>query len=129
MIWLLCLAALGAPVTIEPPPQVGLQSMVLVLDELERPEPGVTVQVVHRPGLAGERQQAIGITDSRGVVRWTPHHGGVATLRAGDRRLPMVVAWQHTPLGTWVLLVLLGVAALGFAGYGVSSRRPGNRSR
>jgi len=86
--------------------------------DLGRPEPGATVQVVYRPGLDGERQRAIGITDSLGRVRWTPEVGGVAEVRAGQERRLVAVAWPSPPLGSVVLLVLIALSGLGFSGYG-----------
>ena len=121
--WLLVWGLALAQVTVDPPPRVGEESVVEVLDEFERAEPGATVQVVHRPGLDGERQIAIGITDSRGRVRWTPEVAGVAVLRAGDRRTPVVVGWTGVPPTTASLLAMLMLAAVGLMGYGLLPRR------
>jgi hypothetical protein len=121
---MLALSLAFAQVTVDPAPRVGVETVVEVVDELETAEPGATVQVTHRPGLDGERQIAIGITDSRGRVRWTPEMGGVAILRAGDRLAPVVVGWSAVPPATASLLVLLLLAALGLTGYGLLPRRP-----
>jgi hypothetical protein len=91
-------------------PVVGVPGLVTVhRDGL--PAAGVTVRVVHRPGLGGEREAAIGITDGLGRVRWTPELPGVSALRAGDDPLWVVVGaespWTGGTIGAVVLFVLL----------------------
>ena len=49
--WLLALGLGLAQVTVDPPPRVGEETVVEVMDEFETAEPGATVQVTHRPGL------------------------------------------------------------------------------
>lgn len=113
MIWWLTLAHAG--IRIEAPPVERQETVILVTDELGDPRPGETVRVIHRPGLAGERERAVGITDGRGRVRWTPEQPGIAELQAGDEPLRIRVAWARVPVATWLLLGLLacgGVAAL-----------------
>ena len=130
MIWVfaqLCWAG----VEITPPPAVGTESVIVVTGPDDQVQVGKTVTVVHRPELSGEHELAIGITDGRGRVRWTPESGGVAELRAGKETLPVTVAWSETPLSTGILLVLLGIAGLGALGYGLASsgRRAPSRAR
>ncbi len=116
------------PLSWDSAPRAGVESTLLLVDAQERPVPGATVQVVHRGGLGGERQRAIGITDSRGRVRWTPELPGVAEVRAGDARRPVAIAWSRRPVGTLAALALLVLAGLGFAGYGWTPRSARRRS-
>jgi len=118
MIFLLSTLAM-ASVELESPPVVGEPTVVKVLDDDDRPRSGETVRVVHRPGLAGEEEQAIGITDGRGRARWTPSTPGVAVIRAGDERQPAMVATSSPRVDTWLLIGLL--AAAGLAAIGVGS--------
>jgi hypothetical protein len=97
-------------------PSVGEPVRLTITDDADHPLPGQTVRVVHRPGLALEREQAIGITDARGQVEWTPAAAGLARLRAGDRVQPVQVAAPFpipTASAAFVLLVL-GLGALGW---------------
>src|SRR5690606_23043937 len=80
--WLASLA--WASITIEDPPRPGEETVVVVTDDAGRPRAGETVRVIHRPGLGGEREVAVGITDARGRVRWTPQMDGVTIVRAGE---------------------------------------------
>ncbi len=98
------------PVEVEPAPAQGLPSQVTVRRGSGQPAPGETVQVAYRPGLAGERVVAIGITDDQGRVTWTPDAPGVAHLLAGDERLGLTVTREALPLPT---LGLLGSLLLG----------------
>jgi len=123
--WLASLA--WASITIEDPPRPGEETVVVVTDDAGRPRAGETVRVIHRPGLGGEREVAVGITDARGRVRWTPQMDGVTVVRAGEERLSVRVTPAETPLGTVTLLVVLSLAALGSLGYGLV--RPGPKSR
>lgn len=100
MTWLLLCAAMAAQVQIEPPPVVGVQTVVSVVDSAGQGRPGETVRVVHRPGLDGERELAIGITDGFGRVAWTPDQAGVATVRAGASITPVRISWVGLPTGT-----------------------------
>lgn len=124
LLWLsLCLARAASTIAFEPEPVAGAETVILVTDDLSRPEPGATVQVVHRPGLAGERQVAIGITDSRGRVLWTPELGGVARVRAGEASVDVVVARSALPAGTATLLGLLFAGGLAAVLYGFTPHR------
>ena len=113
MIILLTMQLALASVTPAEPPRTGREVWVHVANE-DTPLAGETVRVLHRPGLHGETEIAIGITDSRGRVRWQPSKAGVAELRAGSET-QRVVVMSRPPTGTSVLLtllVLLGAGAL-----------------
>lgn len=117
-LWLLCTLAL-AGIEVEPAPAVGQESLVLVVDAEGAPLPGQTVRVVHRPDLHGQEEQAVGITDGRGRVRWSPSRAGVTQVRAGEEELELAVAWTTPPPGALVLLVLLLLAGILGLGYGL----------
>lgn len=104
-------------------PTVSIETTVTVVDAMGTPTPGATVRATYRPGLDGEREVAIGITDGLGRVRWTPDEGGVATLRAGQHRQRVVIARQHVPATSLTLLLLLFVASAVAAAYGLIPRR------
>ncbi|MBX2800924.1 MAG: hypothetical protein KTR31_24805 [Myxococcales bacterium] len=117
VLWLSHLAMAG--ITFESPPLHGAPTVVVVADDDGRPRAGETVRVVHRPGLSGEQEQAIGITDGRGRVRWTPAVPGRAEVRAGQEPLEVRVAWARAPLGTVLLLVLCALAGIVALGHGL----------
>lgn len=123
---LLAMELASAGIGTDAPPVQGTPTMVVLTDSEGRPRGGETVRVVHRPGLEGDREVAIGITDGLGRVRWTPDVAGVSELRAGDETLPLRVGWPALPLDTAILLALLGIAGLGAGGYGLGL---GKRSR
>lgn len=108
--WIACALA---DVVVDPPPKAGDASVVYVTDDLGSPRRGETVRVVHRPGTSFERERAIGITDGRGTIEWTPEQAGLATLRAGSTTVPLHIAWAEPPAGTLTLLSLLGLTATG----------------
>ncbi|NCG20161.1 MAG: hypothetical protein GWP91_14225 [Rhodobacterales bacterium] len=113
MIWLLFAdLTLGAIVTTAAPMQ-GDEVVIEVHHNDGRPRPGETVRVVHRPGLGGEQELAIGITDGLGRVRWTPESPGVAQLRAGDETQRIRIETNRPPLNTLLLLLLLALTSLG----------------
>ena len=113
MIWLLLAQiSIGAIVTTAPP-LLGTELVIEVQHNDGRPRPGETVRVVHRPGLGGEQELAIGITDGLGRVRWTPESPGVAVLRAGDETQSIRVTSDAPPVNTILLLVLLTLTSLG----------------
>mgnify|MGYP000043866742 CR=1 FL=1 len=103
-------AAVGDWVLLDLPDGDAPATVVEVLDADQHPRSGETVRVLHRPGLAGEEEQAIGITDGRGRVSWTPSSPGVAVVRAGEEREAVHIATTTPRLDTWLLLVLLGLA-------------------
>ena len=102
-----------AGITIDPSPVLGQESTIVVVSNDGAPAPGRTVQVSHRPGLAGEAEEAIGITDGLGRVRWTPSTAGVSILRAGEETRAIQVAWNAPPWDTlaWLILLILASGA------------------
>lgn len=122
MIWLLLTQLASAEVAMEIPPMVGSETVVLVRNDEGRPSAGETVRVVHRPGMAGELEIAIGITDGRGRVRWTPEVPGLAIVRADDETQQIQVARDDLPTGTLTLLVLMFLASMSGVAYGVLYR-------
>lgn len=102
-----------AEVTLEASPVAGVEVVVDVTEASGDPASGETVRVVHRPGLAGSRELAIGITDGRGRVRWTPAEGGVVRLRAGEQVLDLRVVPSRRPDLTVSVLAALGLLASG----------------
>lgn len=119
-----------ADVVVEPAPAEGVASTVKVTDAAGNPRRGETVRVVHRPGTAHARERAIGITDGRGLVTWTPEEGGVARLRAGDQEAMLAIPWASVPAGTATLLGVLGLVAAGvFASGFVRQGRSGRLGR
>lgn len=121
-LWLGLSMAWGG-VTITPAPQIDVETVVTVLDAEESPRVGRTVSVIHRPGLDGQQELAIGITDARGRVRWTPEIAGVATLHVDDQELDLTVAWPQIPTNTATLLTLLGFAGTAAMLFGLFRRR------
>jgi len=116
------LAAALAGIAVQGPDGAGGQAVLgepvvlTVTDEADHPLPGQTVRVVHRPGLALEQEQAIGITDARGQVEWTPAAAGFARLRAGDRSQPVQIMspFPVTTAAAAAFLLALGLGALGW---------------
>ena len=111
-----------AEITLESEPVMGDKNYVILTDAEGRPRGGETVRVIHRPGLYGETEMAIGITDALGRAEWKPQESGVARLVAGEEELALHVAWPATPLNSAVLLLLLLVAGLGSSAYGMAGR-------
>ena len=111
-----------AGVTSNAPPALGAETVLVVTDDAGVGQPGETVRVVHRPGLAGERELAIGITDTYGRVRWTPEIGGIAVVRAGDASTRIRIEPQSLPPSSITLLILLAIAAVAAMGYGLRPR-------
>lgn len=112
-----------ASIEVEASPKEAVETVILVTDELGDPASGETVRVVHRPGLAGERELAIGITDGRGRVRWKPEQEGLALLRAGEQTTKLHIEAHSPPITSLVLLGLLVTAGLGASLYGLLGRR------
>ena len=108
-------------------PIVGQEAWVTVSDG--RPAPGITVTATLRPGLTGESEVTIGITDGLGRVRYTPERAGLAEIHAADAVLPVSIGWSDPPSATVTLLFLLFAAALLAIGYGAMGgprwRQPG----
>ena len=93
---------------------VGDEVIVSVVDDDQASMPGQTLTVIHHPGSPDEREVGIGITDSRGRVRWKPDQGGVAELRVGDRDvLRFDIATPYPSPSAIVPLVLALLGAVG----------------
>lgn len=120
MISLWFTVALAQGFTVEPSPQVGLESVLLLSDASDHPVSGATVRVTFRPGLEGEHERAIGITDGRGRLRWTPAEAGVGRLSTDGWTRDVQVAGDQPPASTLTLLGLLVLAGLGALGYGMA---------
>jgi len=129
MIWILLCGLAMAEVTVEIPPALGAETVLVVLDDEGRPRTGETVRVVHRPGMAGELEVAIGITDGRGRVRWTPEVPGVAIVRADEETQEFNVERAELPTGTLTLLLLLLLASATSMLYGIAYRPRGQVTR
>lgn len=123
MIWILALLAHGE-ILVDGAPQVDSEVTVTVVDDLSRPISGATVRAVHRQGLYGEQDLAVGLTDARGRVYWTPEQGGPVVLRSREQERIVHVARDAAPASTLVLLGLL--TALGI-GAGLVGFWPGRR--
>lgn len=121
IVWL-GLALASAAVGLDPLPMEGRETVVTVADADGRPRSGETVRVLHRPGLAAEVEQAIGITDARGQVRWKPTVPGVAHVRAGDEVAPVHVEAARMRPDVPLLVTLLLLGGLAAIGYGVRPR-------
>jgi hypothetical protein len=117
-----CVAA-HAAITAAEPPREGTEVVLLVVDAAGEPRSGETVRAVHRPGLAGEREVAIGITDGRGRVRWAPETSGMTTVRAGEEVQVMRVAPASFDPSVSILLVLLLAAGGGALGLAIREAR------
>lgn len=116
MIVLWCALA-SAEIVLDPPPRVAETSVITITRDGE-PRAGATVRAILRPGLDRESEIAIGITDSRGRVRWTPDVAGVIEIRADGEQQRARVAWAGQQLGTAMILALLGALGLGATAIG-----------
>ena len=123
MILLLATLA-SASILVEEPATLGEEVEITVLDDLSRPVVGAPVRVVHRAGLAGERELAIGLTDARGQVYWTPTYDGRTQVRARELSTTVRVHAKALPAPT---LVLLGLSALTALVLGLLALRPPRR--
>jgi hypothetical protein len=122
MIWLLWMfSAQATQLSVEPALKVRNSVVVQCMDR-GRPCEGKTVSVVLRPDLSDSQELAIGVTDSRGRVRWTPDRSGVAELRADNARLRVAIPWPRPPSESLLLMVLLLATCLGSAWYGLRKR-------
>ena len=122
MIWLLASLAF-AEIVVEPPPAAGVETAVTVLDDLSRPISGATVRAVARPGLDGERDLAVGLTDNRGRVYWTPGRGGPYLLQVRTETKRVHVAYDGADNESMVLLIALGIIGLLASVIGLWPRR------
>lgn len=117
MIALLWLIASAEP-TVDPPPVVGQESGITLLDDLSRPVVGAQVRATVRRGLPGERELAVGLTDARGTAWWKPSSPGPTAIRVRDRS---TIVHVHDPASPTTSLVLLGglvALLLALLGYG-----------
>ena len=110
-----------ASITVDAAPIEGVDNWVTV-QQGETPAAGETVTVVHRPGIVGEQEIAIGITDARGRVRWSPERGGVSTIHAGSQQYTLTVQRATAPASILTILTLLIMLALGSIVYGFRKR-------
>jgi hypothetical protein len=108
-----CARGALAAVELESSAAEGVETVIVVTDELGDPGSGETVRVVHRPGLPGSRELAIGITDARGRVRWTPAEGGVARGPARGGVMDVRITRGALPEVTLTLAGLLGALGAG----------------
>ncbi len=120
-LWMVMVWACGAEVTTGTPPVLGVETVVSVTSEAGLPERGQTVRVVHRPDMHAEREVAIGITDARGRVRWTPEWPGVAEIRADEstRRLHVRTVSAGVPPSIHATLALVVVGSFLALGFGL----------
>lgn len=108
-----------AEILFEGDPTVGEGVVITVVDDLSRPVRGATVRAIHRAGLPGERDLAIGLTDARGRVTWTPEQAGTTVVRTRRDQALTHVRRDGPPISTLVLLGVLGVLGLGATGWGL----------
>jgi hypothetical protein len=104
MVLLLGLAY--ATITLDNPLRVGTESAITVVDDLSRPVVGAPVRATYRLGLGDEREVAVGLTDARGMVYWTPTVGGPVALRAREHRETAHIERASAPTTEAVMLSL-----------------------
>jgi len=119
---LVLLSMAHASIELEVAPAVGTEVVVVVVRD-GVPGRGETVRVMHRPGTVHERERAIGITDGRGRVTWTPEEGGVAEVRAGTELRAVHIAYSGVPATPLTAIALLLAASLGLVFTGLRRRR------
>ncbi len=118
MILALLTGLSAATVSLETEASVEVETVVVVTRADGAPMGGATVRVYYRPDLVGQREQAIGITDARGRIAWTPTHSGIARIQAADQARSLRVAPRGAPEGTLGLLITVAAMSLLLAGYG-----------
>ena len=111
-----------AKLLMEPSPSPGQETIISVIKE-DLPVRGETVRVIYHPRSAHEQERAVGITDARGRVSWTPEVGGQAILRVGNTDHRVRLPWSNTPFDTIVLVVLLLLAPLGLCISGARKKK------
>lgn len=110
---LLALQLAHAGVVATPPATPGATSQILLSDAQGAVKRGGTASAVTRPGLPGQAERGLGVTDARGRVRLTPEGSGVVVVRLDGRDVGAVhVAWPAPPASALVPLVLLGGLSL-----------------
>ena len=115
----LFLACALAEIRVDDLPVENHEVTITLVDDAGRAREGVGVRVIHRPGLRGEEQLSLGVTDSLGRVRWKPEHSGTATIRAADETLDLLVVPTTIPATTLTWLGLCVLACLGALGVGI----------
>lgn len=124
------LTAIGlahAGLTMDPRrPLPGEEVVLTVTHDDGTPVAGMTLRVVHHPGLPTEREVGAGVTDTLGRTRWTPPMSGPADVIGPQGGLGRVhVAWAHAPLSVAIPLFLLVLAGAGATLYGTGRPRDG----
>jgi hypothetical protein len=110
LLFFLLLASASAEILVEESLAQGQRAEIQVVDSISMPVAGASVHVVSRPGLSGEEEITVGITDPRGRLHWTPSEGGVYIIRAAHQERRIQVSWHRWPMSVlWSLLGLLGV--------------------
>lgn len=109
-----------AGIALDAAPVAGADVTITVTDDFGDPRSGETVRVMHSPDLAAVREVAVGITDGRGQVKWTPVAAGVAELRVGNDPKRVRIAPDRLDPTTALLLGLLGIVGLGATVVGLS---------
>ncbi|MFK7931323.1 MAG: hypothetical protein AB8H79_24280 [Myxococcota bacterium] len=113
-----------AVLQVEAPPQAGTEVAITLLDDLSRPVAGATVRAIYREGISEERDLAVGLTDARGRVYWTPKQGGPVVLRAKRDELRVNVAYGWPPLTPIAVGIPVGTLGMGLLAFGLwGSRR------
>ena len=125
---ILLLASLSwATIEVEEPVTAGQEVAITVVNDLSQPRPGLTVRAIYRRDLATEQDMAVGLTDARGRVYWTPKRGGPVTLRAKSEEQLVQVGYAWPDATSYVLGIpafILGFAMLGLGLWG-GRRRSG----
>jgi hypothetical protein len=85
------------------------------------------VRVHHDHGLPRATELAIGITDARGRVRWTPAKPGLSQLQAAEETITISIAYPSIPIDTIMPWSLICLAGLAMALYGASAPTPSRR--
>ena len=97
------------------------QTVVRVLDETGLPASGRIVTADYFPNSMVERTDSLGVSDSTGMVRWTPEFAGIVTLGASkdgaSTSLSVSVRFPGVPAGAVLVFIAAGVILLGGAGW------------
>jgi len=97
--------------TIEPAPQVGVETRVCITLDAGATGTGATLHAITRPGVPGQHDASVAATDKAGCAAWTPDAPGVVLLRAADEELLVHVAGR-APLDLGVAILVFVAAAL-----------------
>ena len=126
-----CLAALllAAGAHVAQAASIDLEARDLVIGEpivlTVTPDDGTaadwTVTADYFPNSVVEQTESIGMTDSAGMVVWTPQHAGIVSLyaaRGGDTVGRSVgVQFAALPVGAALMFLIAGTILLGCAGW------------